>query len=246
MPAPTVDFIIPARIESTRLPRKILLDLLGKPMIQWVWEAAKASRYANEAIVATDSPEIEAAVKGFGGRAIRTGHHPSGTDRIAEAARQLEADVVVNVQGDQPLLDPVALDRLVEGFLGTSCAMGTLVTPMKDESEYANPERVKVVGRRDGRALYFSRAPIPFHRDGMKGAAVFKHIGVYIYRREFLLEFTKLERTALEIAESLEQLRALEHGYDIALTVVDAEGFGVETADDMELAKAKLRAAGRG
>lgn len=122
--------------------------------------------------------------------------------------------------------------------------MGTLVTPMKDPGEYRNPERVKVVGRRDGRALYFSRAAIPFTREGVS-APVYKHIGVYIYRREFLLEFTRLERTALEVAESLEQLRTLEHGHDIQLTVVEAEGFGVETADDLELAKRKLLAARR-
>lgn len=246
MPAPTVDFLIPARLESTRLPRKILRDLLGKPMIQWVWEAARASRYAHDVVVATDSPEIDAAVAAFGGRVIRTGEHPSGTDRIAEAARYLESDVVVNVQGDQPLLDPRALDKLVEGFLGGTCAMGTLVTPMHDPEEYRNPERVKVVGRRDGRALYFSRAAIPFTREGIGGTAVYKHIGVYIYRRQFLLEFTRLERTGLEVAESLEQLRALEHGHDIALTVVDAEGFGVETVDDLELAKRKLLALGHG
>jgi len=210
-------------------------------MIWWVWRAACATPGVDQVVVATDSERIRETVGEFGGAVRMTGtHHQSGTDRIAEAAQDLDADILINVQGDQPLIDPVILGRLVETFVREGWAMGTLVTPMTNSDDVMNPERVKVAVTRSGKALYFSRSPIPFARGATP--RYFKHIGVYAYRKDVLLKLTQLERSPLEEAESLEQLRALENGYEIGVVEVEHEGFGVETPADLEQASSQLGA----
>jgi 3-deoxy-manno-octulosonate cytidylyltransferase (CMP-KDO synthetase) len=232
---------------SSRLPGKPLALIEGQPMIRWVWEAVRAVPAIGEACVATDSDEVRQAVEAFGGRAVMTrSDHKSGTDRVAEVARHLGADVVLNVQGDEPLMRPDVLAALVHGFTrerppGTAgCPMGTLVAPVADPAETMDPGRAKVVCRRDGRALYFSRSPIPYDRDRRGGVKVYKHIGVYAFRRDFLLEFASLPASELELAEQLEQLRALENGHDIMTVPVCYDGFGVDTPEDLERARREL------
>lgn len=228
--------IIPARYASTRLPGKPLLDIGGKPMIQHVVERVRQARLPSRVLVATDDERILAAVQKFGGEACMTAdHHPTGTDRLAEVARQLpEADLILNVQGDEPLISPVALDELIEAFAGSpDLQMATLMTPLA-EQDYANPAAVKVVASLDGHALYFSRSLIPYPRNPDATTRYFKHIGVYAYRREFLLRFAALEPTPLEKTESLEQLRALEHGYRIRLIETAFQPIGVDTPEDLE------------
>lgn len=232
---PRVACVIPARLAATRLPRKPLADIGGRPMIQWVWDAARRARCVSEVIIATDSPEIAAVVGSFGGRAVMTrGDHRSGTDRVAEVARELDVDVLVNVQGDEPLLPPSALESLVARFAPSPCGMGTLVHEECDLAELANPARVKVVCRADGRALYFSRSVIPFDRDRRGTGRFFKHLGVYAYRRDFLLELASMPPSPLEEIEKLEQLRVLENGHDILVVPVAYDGFGVDTPEDLD------------
>lgn len=241
-----VAVVIPARLASTRLPRKPLADIAGRPMIEWVWDAARRARCVSEVVIATDSAEIAQVVKGFGGHAVMTRpEHRSGTDRVAEVARELDVDVLVNVQGDEPLLPPSALEALVARFGPSSCAMGTLVHEESDPAELANPARVKVVCRADGRALYFSRSVIPFDRDRRGTGRFFKHLGVYAYRRDFLLQLATLPPSPLEEIEQLEQLRVLENGHDILVVPVAYDGFGVDTPEDLEAMRraVSLRAA---
>lgn len=234
MSALRVACVIPARLASTRLPRKPLADICGKPMIQWTWEAARRARGVTEVIVATDEAEIADVVKGFGGVAKMTrSDHRTGTDRIAEVARELDVDIVINVQGDEPLLPASALEALVERFGPSACPMGTLAHVETDPKELANPARVKIACRRDGRALYFSRSIIPFDRDARGTFSYLKHLGVYAYRRQFLLELASLQPSPLEESEQLEQLRVLENGHDILVVPVAYDGFGVDTPEDL-------------
>jgi 3-deoxy-manno-octulosonate cytidylyltransferase (CMP-KDO synthetase) len=198
-------------------------------------------------IVATDSPEIAQAVSSFGGRAVMTrADHPSGTDRIAEVAASLACDIIVNVQGDEPLIRPEMIDAVISMLAAGDAGMGTLAKRIQDHREVYDPNVVKVVFGVDGRAFYFSRAPIPFHRDiftgtgsGTEAAAagslfMFKHIGIYSYRRDVLLELSRLEPTRLEFIERLEQLRALEHGVVIKVGETEFETIGVDTPEDLE------------
>jgi 3-deoxy-manno-octulosonate cytidylyltransferase (CMP-KDO synthetase) len=235
--------IIPARYESTRLPGKPLADLHGRPMIQHVYERALRSHGVDRVLVATDSEQIRAAVHGFGGDVVLTGAHRTGTDRVAEAAASIDAELVVNVQGDLPLLDPVLIEAALAPLRAdSSVPMGTIKTAIHARGELDNPNVVKVVTDVDDYALYFSRSPLPYHRDGAgEGAALgYKHIGLYVYRRDFLLAFARLEPTPLEQAEQLEQLRALERGYGIKVAEVDAASIEVDTAADLERARAAL------
>jgi 3-deoxy-manno-octulosonate cytidylyltransferase (CMP-KDO synthetase) len=242
--------IIPARLQSTRLPRKLLLDETGRPLVQYTWEAACRAESLDEVIVATDSPEIAASVRAFGGRAEITGEHPSGTDRIAEIARRCcpQADILVNVQGDEPEIDPAQIDTLVALVANNAgCEMATLATPIPTITDRDDPACVKVVIAADGRALYFSRAPIPFVRDAddrisrLTPAARpsspsqspwLLHLGIYAYRREFLLQLTQLPPSRLEQLEKLEQLRALEAGALIRVGIVDHPAVGIDTPED--------------
>ena len=228
--------IIPSRYASTRLPGKPLLDIAGKPMIQHVVERVRQARRPSRIIVATDDERIAEAVRSFGGEARMTStDHPTGTDRLAEVAATLpEMDLILNIQGDEPLIPVQAIDELVAAF--DDCPdlpMATLMTPMT-ETEYDNPAAVKVVTTLDGHALYFSRSLIPYPRNRGLEWRCFKHIGVYAYRRDFLLRFAALPPSPLEVTESLEQLRALENGYRIRVIETPFRSIGVDTPADLE------------
>lgn len=231
--------IIPARYGSTRFPGKALADIRGKPMIQHVYERAGKVSLLDGLFVATDDRRILDVVHGFGGKAVLTrGDHPSGTDRVAEACRELELadeDIVVNIQGDEPLVESVMIDLLIEALeRAESCPMATLGYASRDVDEYLNPNVVKVVVDARGRALYFSRSPIPHRRDDDGEALSFlKHLGFYAYRHAFLQAFTKLPPGRLEQMEKLEQLRALEYGYSIQLALSPVETLGIDTPEDL-------------
>jgi 3-deoxy-manno-octulosonate cytidylyltransferase (CMP-KDO synthetase) len=233
--------VIPARFASTRLPGKPLLSDTGKPLIQHVVEAALRSRSLSRVIVATDDPRIASAVEEFGGEVMMTrGDHPTGTDRVAEVAATLEhADVIVNLQGDEPEISPLALDRVASLLRDDAEApMATLATPIRDAAVYDDPACVKVVISHKGRALYFSRAPIPHHRDGrpnfaeVEPPAAYLHLGLYAYRREFLLRLNELPPSPLEACEKLEQLRVIQAGYPLAIAVVEEPSVGIDTPED--------------
>lgn len=226
--------VIPARYASTRLPGKPLSLIAGKPMIQRVYERACQAKLPDEVVVATDNELVQKAVESFGGKVMMTSpDHPSGTDRLAEVVLSYpDADVIVNVQGDEPMLPPEVIDRLAEAFADENLQMATLKTAMREE-EYDNPAAVKVVTDLNGYALYFSRSLLPYPRKKPENFKVFKHVGVYAYRRSFLLKYAALTPTPLERAESLEQLRALENGYKIKVLESDFQGIGVDTPEDL-------------
>lgn len=229
--------VIPARYASTRLPGKPLKDIAGKPMICRVYERALKAQSMSEVLVATDDERILAVVKEHGGKAMLTAkNHPTGTDRLAEvAAAYPEVDVIVNVQGDEPLIEPKLIDELAAVFTeDENLQMATVMTPMVSEEEKNNPNNVKVITDRNGYALYFSRSLIPYPRND-EGVPVYKHIGIYAYRRDFLLKYAKMAPTPLESTESLEQLRALENGYKIKVVKTDYRFVGVDTAEDLAL-----------
>ncbi|MBM82815.1 MAG: 3-deoxy-manno-octulosonate cytidylyltransferase [Planctomycetaceae bacterium] len=251
--------IIPARLQSSRLPRKLLLDETGLPLIQYAWQQASKASMLSEIIVATDSPEIAECVTRFGGRAEMTGEHPSGTDRIAEVVRRCgdSAEIIVNIQGDEPDIDPASLDQLVELLASNpSSQMATLASPITTREEWEDNSCTKVVfagggQSSSGRALYFSRHPIPFARDrnvddllaDPAGSPWHLHIGVYAYRRDFLLELTNLPPSRLERLEKLEQLRALEAGAEIQVCAVEHRSVGIDTPDDYAQFVARQRGA---
>jgi 3-deoxy-manno-octulosonate cytidylyltransferase (CMP-KDO synthetase) len=233
--------VIPARYASSRLPGKPLLRQTGKYLVQHVYDRACQARRATAVIVATDDSRIAAAVRGFGGRVAMTRRdHPSGTDRVAEVARGLDADVVVNLQGDEPLIDPDSLDLLADLLTRDPGAdMATLAVPLPSIEAYQNPNCVKVVTDVNGRALYFSRSPIPFVRDGApdfaaRPARFLQHLGLYAYRKEFLLKLATLPPQPLEKLEKLEQLRVLALGRPILVGTIERAGIGVDTYEDYE------------
>ena len=227
--------VIPARYASTRLPGKPLSMIAGKPMIQHVYERACQAQLPNEVVVATDNELVEKAVLEFGGKAVMTSpDHPSGTDRLAEVALMYpDVDVIVNVQGDEPMIPPEVIDRLAESFDGDADLNMATMKVIMDEADYENPAAVKVVTDQQGYALYFSRSLMPYPRNKPEGFKVFKHVGIYAYRRNFLLKYAALAPTPLEKAESLEQLRALENGYKIKVLESDFQGIGVDTPEDL-------------
>ncbi len=226
--------VIPARYESSRLPGKALIDLAGKPMIQWVYERCLQASVLREVWVATDDERIMAAVERFGGRAMMTDSaHHSGTDRVAEVARRLAGDVFVNIQGDEPLISPATVDAVCRPFQeDPTVRAATARVALGSRLEAESPHVVKVVTDRFGRALYFSRAAIPFPRDG--SGHFFKHIGIYGYRREFLLELDRLQPSPLEGSERLEQLRFLENGVPVQVVTVQEDSLGVDTPQDVD------------
>jgi 3-deoxy-manno-octulosonate cytidylyltransferase (CMP-KDO synthetase) len=234
--------IIPARFESTRLPGKPLAMIGDKPMIQHVYERARAVRLVDRVVVATDDAGIANVVRAFGGDVMMTrATHPSGTDRAAEVAEHLDASLVVNVQGDLPFLEPAMVDSAVMPLRADpELPMATVRTPICDPAEMANPNVVKVVVDRQGDALYFSRSPLPYWRESGAGVLGYKHIGLYAYRRDFLLRFARLEPTPLERAEKLEQLRALEWGFRIRVTDTETVGIEVDTPEDLQRARAHV------
>lgn len=233
--------IIPARLRSSRLTRKLLLDATGKPLLQHTWEAASRANSLADVIVATDSEEIATAVRRFGGRCEMTGEQASGTDRVAEVVQRidLQGEIVVNIQGDEPEIDPAHIDRVVRTLVDHPAAeMATLATPMTCAAERDDPSCTKVVRSSDGRALYFSRLPIPACRDIdpdelLRTASPWLlHVGLYAYRRDFLLKLAALPPSPLERLEKLEQLRALEAGAAILVETVNQPSVGIDTPED--------------
>ncbi len=223
--------IIPARAHSTRFPFKILAPILGKPIIQYVWEVAKRAQSLNDVIVATDHPDILNCVKSFGGHGVMTPSDlPSGSDRVAFVAKNSPAEIIVNLQGDEPLLNPQSIDLLVNSLIQhPNCHLSTLAVKRTNPNELANPNCVKVVFDDQGKALYFSRSPLISQKSG----EFFKHMGIYAYRRDSLFEFCKLSPSCLEQAERLEQLRALQHGMAIHVCIVDQDTIAVDVPEDV-------------
>jgi 3-deoxy-manno-octulosonate cytidylyltransferase (CMP-KDO synthetase) len=248
--------IVPARLASTRLPGKALIDIAGKPMVCWVAERARLARNVDQVIVATDSQQIADAVQERGFEAVLTSaHHTSGTDRVAEVAAQIpDAEIIVNVQGDEPLISPETIERAVDAMaaeISKQDGAGIVTTwePIDSLDDLLNPDLVKVILNENETAVYFSRSPIPYPRDAAKKhgspeAALMsepdlfkifrKHTGLYVYRRDVLLEFTKWPPSRLEQIEALEQLRALEHGVRIKVVEACSSSTGVDTAEDLE------------
>lgn len=227
--------VIPSRYASTRLPGKPLVDICGKPMVQHVYERVRRVSLFDEVLVATDDERIANAVEAFGGAACMTSPDcPSGSDRLIEVAKSHPADVYVNVQGDEPLVEPSSIEKLARAMLDDpSLQMGTLCYPISAE-QAQNPNLVKVVRAHNGNALYFSRSPIPFPRSGGIAPQYFGHLGMYAYRREFLMNFGSLPYSPLENTEKLEQLRVLQAGIAIRVLEVEATGPGVDTPEDLE------------
>lgn len=222
--------IIPARFNSARLPGKAIIEIDGKPLIEHVYRRVQLARLVERIIVATDDARIAQVVEGFGGTVAMTAvGHASGTDRIAEVAQGMDPKtLIVNVQGDEPLIEPSVIDRAVTAACLGDAEMVTLMTPLPDPADIRNPNRVKVVTGRNGLALYFSRSPIP------SAGTCFLHLGLYVYSAGFVTALAKLQQTPLEVAERLEQLRALEHGYRIRVVEVESESWGIDTAADLE------------
>jgi len=232
--------VIPARYASTRLPGKPLLRETGKYLVQHVYERACQAAGVDLVVVATDDPRIASAVRGFGGRVEMTRRdHPSGTDRVAEVALRLDADCVVNLQGDEPLIEPASVETLIRVLGDSDADMATLAAPIQSAEQWRNPNCVKVVCDADGRALYFSRSPIPFVRDGQpdfgaRPPCFLQHLGIYAYRRRFLFTLADLPPHPLEQLEKLEQLRVLAHGRRLQVGVVGHGTPGVDTYDDYQ------------
>jgi len=236
--------LIPARYASTRFPGKPLALIHGRPMIEHVCRRVEKAQTVDRVIVATDDQGIAQAVKDFGGEVVMTrSDHPTGTDRLAEAAAMLDSDLIVNVQGDEPLIDPRMIDQAVAPLLAdANIQMGTLAARITDSEDFYNPNVVKVVRDSRGFALYFSRAPIPWPRDlsrdqlteSLPRLSLYRHIGLYVYRRDFLLRYPHLPKTPLETLENLEQLRALEQGIRLYVAETEFSCHGVDTPEDLE------------
>jgi len=246
--------IIPARYSSSRFHGKVLADINGKPMIQWVYEKASQSKIINEVIVATDDERVYKKVKEFSGYVVMTSpHHRCGTERLSEVAKEKDWDLIVNVQGDEPLLEPDMIDQAVHPFLEgkESIHISTLKSKIKKKREVFDPNVVKVVTDLNDFAIYFSRAPIPFNKGKWKDISNskkyfipglhFKHIGLYVYKRETLLEFSSLPFTPLEEFEGLEQLRALENGFRIKVPTTNYNSISVDTPEDLSMIREILK-----
>ena len=234
--------IIPARMGSTRFPGKVLAKLGGKPIVQWVWERTKTSK-ADEVIVASDSEEVIRAVQAFGGNAQMTSpNHPSGSDRIWEVASKLDCDIIINVQGDEPFMEPSVIDSLIDVMQESPAPdMATVVVPSTREQIANNPNSPKVVVSADNTALYFSRSPIPFLREGGTDMPLYKHWGIYAYSRAALSKFVSLPESPLEKCEKLEQLRALENGMKIKVIKTNFQSIGIDTPEDLVQAEQHLK-----
>lgn len=238
--------VIPARFASSRFPGKALATLAGKPILQHVYERSVQARYLTDVVIATDDERIYDAARAFGAPVRMTrSDHLSGTDRVAEAASADSASIIVNIQGDEPLIDPSAIDAATLALLDDIDApMATLMKKIEDPSEIHNPNVVKVVTNLRGDAIYFSRWPIPYDRGA--GSIYWKHLGLYVYRRDFLLAYSSLPVGPLEISESLEQLRAMENGYRIRVMETEYDAFGVDTPEDLKKISALFQTALQG
>jgi 3-deoxy-manno-octulosonate cytidylyltransferase (CMP-KDO synthetase) len=230
---PSVIAVIPARYGSSRFPAKMLAPLKGKPLLQWVWEGVRTSKHITRLIIATDDTRIEQAALGFGAEVVMTAvDHPSGTDRIAEATHGMEADWILNVQGDEPLVQAEILDPFLMA-LKPGDEMATLARKIDTPELIRDPNVVKVVSDLSGKALYFSRSPIPCDRDG-SGTDYWQHLGIYAYRPDVLRRIVKLAPSPLEQVEKLEQLRALQNGIAIRVLPTSLKSVGVDTPEDLE------------
>ena len=236
----TILAVIPARFASTRFPGKIIAPLAGKPLVAHAYERARQAKLVSEAVVATDDQRVVAALEPLNIPVVMTTKGlPSGTDRIAEVARESDAPIIVNVQGDEPYIDPITIDDSIRPLLeDPDLPMSTAMRRITDPNLIENPNIVKVVCDNRGRALYFSRWPIPYIRDEADrtkaASCYFEHVGLYVYRREFLIQYAGWPQTPLEQLEKLEQLRVLENGYPIAVVETEYEGVGVDTPEDLE------------
>jgi 3-deoxy-manno-octulosonate cytidylyltransferase (CMP-KDO synthetase) len=228
--------VIPARFASTRFPGKVLAHIAGKTMLQHVYERASLSTYLTSTLIATDDDRVYSVARSFGARVRMTrSDHLSGTDRAAEVASAENAEIIVNIQGDEPLIDPAAIDAAILPMVHEpELVMGTLKKRIEDPREITDPNVVKVVTNSAGDAIYFSRCPIPFDREKSGSTPYFKHIGLYVYQREFLLAYSALPVGPLETAERLEQLRALENGHRIRVVETEYESLGVDTPEDLQ------------
>ncbi len=243
--------VIPARHAATRLPGKPLADIHGRPMIEWVHRRVlDAGVEPRDVYVATDDERVAAAVKKFGGQPLMTSPDcASGSDRIAQAVKEIDCEFVLNLQGDEPLMPPNFIRALAQGVRAGDAEIYTVVAPLSDAAEYADPNTVKVVLNADEFALYFSRSPLPYFRDGKgswggpKQATVYKHFGLYGYRKDYLLDFAKRPESFLEQSERLEQLRALEAGERIKCLIEAGNAVSVDTPEDLEKVRAILKAA---
>jgi 3-deoxy-manno-octulosonate cytidylyltransferase (CMP-KDO synthetase) len=236
--------VIPARLGSTRLHEKVLKPIHGKPMVEWVWQRAAQAKKLGELVVATDDHRIVKAVEGFGGKAMMTSKdHPNGSSRIAEVASKIQADVFINIQGDEPMMHPQGIDQLADIFeKKNDIRVGTLAVRKTSEEDFANPNVVKVVCDAEGRALYFSRSPLPYFREKPEsGITYLKHLGIYGYRKEFILEFVKWPPGILENFEKLEQLRILERGIPIQVIETAHDSWSVDTEEDLVVVEGKMR-----
>lgn len=236
--------VIPARMASTRFPGKVLADLQGKPMIQWVWEKASQAKALDEVLIACDNVDVMNAAKGFGAKAVMTDpNHPSGSDRIAQAIKDVACDIIVNIQGDEPFIDPKTIDALARLMQqDASVPMGTVIKPIASDAEFLDPNVVKCVVDEAGFALYFSRAPIPYQRDAQAPQGKrYKHLGLYAYRKEFLMQYKDWPKSALESVEQLEQLRVLEKGCRIKTVPTEYESIAIDMPGDLAKAKAWLQ-----
>jgi 3-deoxy-manno-octulosonate cytidylyltransferase (CMP-KDO synthetase) len=233
--------ILPARYGSTRFPGKPLTPIAGKPMIQHVWERTRLAEQVDAVMIATDDERIREACEGFGAVVEMTAvDHPTGTDRLAEVASRHEHEVIVNVQGDEPLIEGFVIDTAIEALLSDDGAAMSTIVHRAEPAAFDDPNRVKAVVDTNGIALYFSRAPIPFRRTDT-GLAPLQHVGLYVYRRDFLLEFVKLPRSPAEVAEELEQLRALENGYRILAPEIEGWiSVPVDVPEDVPIVEAVL------
>ncbi len=230
--AASATVIIPARYASSRFPAKIIASETGRPLVQHAVDQVRKCKRVRETIVAADDERIVAALRPFGTRCVMTSpSHQSGTDRIAEVAAGLSDEIIVNVQGDEPEIEPEVVDGLIELLSRTQCSMGTAVTQFPAHEDPNNPNLVKAVLNPYGWAIYFSRAAVPFYRDSTPRREYYLHLGIYAYARRFLLEFSKWQPTPLELAEKLEQLRAVEHGEPICVLKVDRLSHGIDTPE---------------
>lgn len=231
--------VIPARYDSTRFPGKPLADINGKPMIQHVWENSSKSKLINELYVATDDKRIFDAVNAFWGNAVMTSKkHKSGSDRIGEVVKNKNCDIVVNIQGDEPFINPANIDKAIMPLVkDKNINVSTLCTKIKNKDEINNPNVVKVVTDKKGFALYFSRYAIPYNRDDVKGVSYYKHIGLYVYRKDYLMKFVKMKPSKLELTEKLEQLRILENGGRIKVVITNIDSITVDTVSDLKKIK---------
>ena len=246
MPKHHAIVVIPARLKSSRLPEKVILDLAGKSVVERVFDQAKKAIKPDAVYIATDSKKIVEVCNSFTTEIIMTSDsHISGTDRIAEAVAGIDSEIVVNVQGDEPFIDPSLIDQLIAVFEDQDLQMASVMIKIKTKEEYLNPNAVKVTVDKNNYALYFSRACIPYARDTMdtlgeplpESIPCYKHLGIYAYRKSFLSTYTQLPSSPLELTEKLEQLRVLDHGYKIKMIETKKSTLGIDTIEDLEKAK---------